>query len=341
VTRTADFVYELPGSAIAQQVMEPRDAARLLVASTMQDAGVRDLPSLLSPGDLLVVNRTRVRAARLKGKKSESGGAVEVLLLRPREDGDWDALCRPARRLRPGTLLDFGRIQGEIVSGPENGMASVALHSDEGEVEDLLTSVGSVPLPPYFHGKWDDDERYQTMFAKSVGSAAAPTAGLHFTPRLVADLRERGIGIAEIALDIGLDTFRPIGEATLEAHRMHHESYSVTDADAEAVNAVREAGGRVIAVGTTVVRTLESTADSDGRISAGGGSTDLFITPGYRFKAVDGVITNFHAPGTTLTVLIAALLGTRWRDVYATALDRGYRFLSFGDAMYVDRIEAP
>lgn len=340
MARTDEYSYDLPAEAIAQEAIEPRDAARLLVARTVEDRTIGDLPELLRPGDLVVVNSTRVRAARLRGSKPATGGSIEVLLLGRTSTGDWRALCRPARRLRPGTRLDFGRISGEIRSAPDQGVAVIALAAEGGSVEDLLPSVGTVPLPPYFHGALGDPERYQTMFAKTVGSAAAPTAGLHFTPRLVAGLRDRGVELAEIDLHVGLDTFRPIVAKTLAEHDMHRESYEIPEQTVELVARTRSAGGRIVAVGTTVVRALESAAVTRGEITAGPGQATLFITPGYRFRVVDAVLTNFHAPRTTLIVLIAAMLGPSWRDVYETALERGYRFLSFGDAMFIDRIRA-
>jgi len=340
MTRTEEFLYHLPESAIAQEAVEPRDTARLLDATTLADGTVGDLPALLDPGDLLVVNSTRVRAARLRGKKPATGGSVEVLLLRRTGDGGWEALCRPARRLHAGMKVDFGRIKGEIRSEPVAGVVRLQLHADEGEVEDLLPLVGSVPLPPYFHGHLADPERYQTIFAKTVGSAAAPAAGLHFTPRLLDSLAAGGVDVVEIDLEVGVDTFRPIVAATLADHEMHRERYRVPGPTSVRIAEARSAGARVVAVGTTVVRALESAVDPGGMVASGPGETDLFIVPGHPFQAVDAVLTNFHAPGTTLIVLIAAMLGERWRRAYATALERGYRFLSFGDAMFIDGVRA-
>jgi S-adenosylmethionine:tRNA ribosyltransferase-isomerase len=338
MTATEDFLYDLPAAAISQQAIEPRDSARLLNANTLADGTVADLPGLLQAGDLIVVNSTKVRAARLHGTKRSSGGSVEVLLLGQTDDGLWEALIRPARRIRAGALMDFDRIVGEVRSEPIDGVVKLRLESREGHVDDLLPLVGEVPLPPYFHGALADDDRYQTMFAKAVGSAAAPTAGLHFTPRLAEALTRNGISIAEVELEVGLDTFRPIATATLEDHAMHREQFHVPEATAALIDHVRGSGGRVVAVGTTVVRTLESAANESGSVAPGKGDTGLFIVPGYEFRVVDAVLTNFHAPGTTLIVLIAAILGERWRRVYAAALERGYRFLSFGDAMFIDNI---
>jgi S-adenosylmethionine:tRNA ribosyltransferase-isomerase len=335
---TAAFDYPLPVDAIAQRAIEPRDASRLLVTSTMEDRSFAELPGLLDPSDLLVVNRTRVRAARLRGTKPATGGSIELLLTRRVGADEWEALLRPARRVRPGLVLEFGPIRGRVVTAPVRGVARVELHSPDGDVDDLLPSVGSVPLPPYFRGRLDDDERYQTVFAKNVGSAAAPTAALHFTAGLLDRLTARGIAVAEVELEVGLDTFRPIAADRVTDHDMHRERYVVPAAAVDAITACRRRNGRVIAVGTTVVRTLEAAA-AHGRLRAGEGETDLFIAPGYRPRVIDGLITNFHAPRSTLVVMIAALVGDRWRSIYETALARGYRFLSFGDAMFVEDLD--
>jgi S-adenosylmethionine:tRNA ribosyltransferase-isomerase len=328
------FDYDLPEASIAQEAIEPRDSSRLLVADTLEDLTFRDLPQLLEPGDLLVVNNTRVRPARLRTVK-DTGGVVEVLLTSRVDDVRWEALVRPARRIRPGTRMTAGPLRLEVVAGPERGVVTVAIEG-AGDVDDLLSDVGTVPLPPYFHGTLEDDERYQTMFAASVGSAAAPTAALHFTPALVERLVDRGIRVAEVELEVGLDTFRPMQSGPIADHAMHRERYTVPAGAAGAVAATKQAGGRVVAVGTTVVRTLESAAAGDGTVLPTSGETELFITPGYEPSVVDALITNFHAPRTTLIVMIAALIGERWRDVYAHAIASGYRFLSFGDAMFIE-----
>jgi len=330
------FDYELPDLAVAQAAIEPRDAARLLVTSSLEDRTFRELPELLEPGDLVVVNRTRVRAARLIGHKPASGGAVELLLLRRLDIERWEALIRPARRIRPGVALSFDGITGEVLSSPGDGVVTVRLASTTGDVEDLLPSRGEVPLPPYFRGHLGDPERYQTLFAKTIGSAAAPTAGLHFTPEVVAALGGRGIDVAEVDLEVGLDTFRPMSVDDIEEHHIHRERYEIPEQAAGAVAATRSRGGRVVAIGTTVIRTLETAASGDGLVRAGGGESALFIRPGYRLTVVDVAVTNFHAPRTTLIALVAAMLGPVWREVYDTALVRGYRFLSFGDAMLID-----
>jgi len=335
--RTEEFDYELPKGAIAQAAIDPRDAARLLVASSLRDRTFRDLPELLNPGDLVVVNRTRVRAARLTGQKPATGGAVELLLLRRLDMERWEALIRPARRVRAGVTLEFDDIRGVVLNEPADGVVTVRLTAATGDVEDLLPVSGEIPLPPYFHGELDDPERYQTVFAKTVGSAAAPTAGLHFTPTVVAGLASRGVEIAEVDLEVGLDTFRPMSVDNIEEHHIHRERYEIPQAAAAAVAATRRRRGRVVAVGTTVIRTLETAACGDGLVRAGGGESELFIRPGYQLGVVDAAVTNFHAPRTTLIALVAAMLGSRWRDAYAIALERGYRFLSFGDAMLIDQ----
>jgi S-adenosylmethionine:tRNA ribosyltransferase-isomerase len=333
--KTSEFTYDLPDSAIAQVPVEPRDAARLLDADTLEDYRVADLPGLLEPGDLLVVNRTRVRPARLIGHKEQTGGKVEALLLDPLGDERWTALVRPARRLRPGIRLVFGSVTAEVVSGPLGGRAVLRLAA-EGDVETAIEAHGEIPLPPYVQAALEDPERYQTVFADRPGSAAAPTAGLHLTHDVLGRLAKRGVSVAPVDLRIGVDTFRPISTDEIEDHRMHSERVTVGEDAATAVAAARARGGRVVALGTTVVRALE-TAAAQGAVEPFDGPTDLFITPGYEFRAVDALVTNFHVPGSTLVVLIAAFCGERWREVYAAALAREYRFLSFGDAMLARR----
>jgi S-adenosylmethionine:tRNA ribosyltransferase-isomerase len=329
------FDYDLPPASIAQSAIEPRDAARLLVTDGMHDRVFRDLPGVLAPGDLLVVNRTRVRAARLRCVRSGTGGALEVLLTRRVDQQHWEALIRPARRIRPGVRFACGPIAGEVVDGAIAGVVTVRLSAD-GDVEDVIAVCGDVPLPPYFTGSLNDPERYQTLFAKTVGSAAASTAALHFTPTLVDEMIDHGIARTEVDLEIGLDTFRPMAVERLDDHVIHTEHYTVPEDTAIRIDDARRTGGRIVAVGTTVVRTLETAGRPDGTVAPGSGESALFIRPGHRFGVVDALITNFHAPRTTLVALVAAALGETWRDVYATALDRGYRFLSFGDAMLIE-----
>ena len=336
-TPTSDFTYELPAAAIAQQPLEPRDSSRLLDVDDLSDHSFSELPGLLAPGDLVVVNRSRVRAARLVGTRVPGGGRVEALLLRPLSGDRWQAIVRPARRLRPGSVLEFGTIRATIESISPDGPVEISLTAT-GDVEDAIAASGAVPLPPYIHSQLDDPERYQTIFARTVGSAAAPTAGLHFTPRLVEALLARSITVVEIELNIGLDTFRPITAANIEDHQIHSENLTIPIETAEAINL---RSGNLVAVGTTVVRALESRAELDGRVVAGSVDTRLYITPGYQFRVVDRLVTNFHLPGTSLIVLVAAFMGERWRRAYETALDRGYRFASFGDAMIASRKSRP
>jgi S-adenosylmethionine:tRNA ribosyltransferase-isomerase len=333
--KVEDFKYPLPESAIAQKAIEPRHDSQLLDTRDMSDHRFLDLPSLLDPGDLVVVNETRVRAARLSGRRVDTGGAVELLLLETRPDGRWEALARPSRRLRPGIEIEMEGIAATIVNGPDEGMVVVDLKA--ADVEAAIATAGEVPLPPYFHGVLDDPDRYQTMFARGTGSAAAPTAGLHFTPDVIAGLQQREIEIATVDLHVGIDTFRPIATENLEDHVMHSEWCSIPESTAAAVASARARGGRVVAVGTTVARTLETFAAGDGMVRAGDGDTSLFLTPGVEFRVVDALVTNFHVPGSTLVVLVAAFMGDGWRVAYQTALERGYRFLSFGDAMLAER----
>ncbi len=336
--RIEDFDYELPATAIAQLPAEPRDASRLLIVGDPPiDTTFGNLSDCLEDGDLLVVNTTRVRAARLRGARP-TGGAVELLLLN-RVDGEWEALARPAKKLEVGMTLDFGDLSAEVVAAAVAGVVRVRLESGEDSVDEVIARVGSVPYPPYVTSGPADPNRYQTVYAAAVGSAAAPTAGLHFTPEILAELAARSIGTAEVLLDIGLDTFRPISEPLIEDHVMHRERYSVPAATVAAVADARTRGGRVVAVGTTTVRALESAA-ADGALAAGEGWTDLFIAPGYTPRVVDALLTNFHMPRSSLIVMIAAFLPD-WRRIYRHALDNGYRFLSFGDAMFIPRVFKP
>lgn len=341
--KTADFAYHLPSEMIAQSPVEPRDSARLLRASDLSDWTVRDLPSLLRPGDLVVVNDTRVRAARLFGRRHPTGGRIELLLLGKEGDG-WKALLRPSRRIRAGSVIRIDPLVATVRTDPEDGMVGLKLEvggeeSGGRSVEEVVARIGQVPLPPYIHRKPDDAERYQTVFGRKVGSAAAPTAGLHLAGRTLDALAQSGIGLGRIELRIGLDTFRPIGVENVVDHLMHSEWIDVPGSIAEQVAATRLAGGRVVAIGTTVVRALE-TAGAGGEMVAYRGPTHLYITPGYRFRVVDVLMTNFHMPSSSLLVLVAAFAGEVWKEVYETALARSYRFLSFGDAMLLERSPA-
>jgi S-adenosylmethionine:tRNA ribosyltransferase-isomerase len=331
--RTADFDYALPEELIAQEPIEPRDAARLLVvhraSGALEHRTVRDLPDLLNAGDLLVANRSRVLPARVRGTL-RGGGQAEALLLRRLAPGRWLALVRPARRLR---LDDRVRVTPtlalRIAAVMDEGLRELCLEASADDPDAALLAAGDAPLPPYIRGWHGDPERYQTLFAQVDGSAAAPTAGLHFTPRLVADLDARGVAIETLVLHVGLDTFRPIAHEDPAQHRMHREWYSVAPRVQERVRATRDTGRRVVAVGTTSVRALEAWAAT----GCPDGETDLFVTPGYRFQVVDALLTNFHLPRSTLLMLVSAFAG---RDLvlhaYAAAIQERYRFYSFGDA---------
>lgn len=330
---TDDFDYDLPPFAIAQHPAVPRESARLLDCRTLIDRTFSDLPGMLTPGDLVVLNNTKVRAARLRGTKRDTGGAIEALLLGEDDAGRWEVLLRPARRIREGTRLRFGAMDAIVLGDPAAGRTMVRF---DGDVEQLARDVGEVPLPPYITAPLSDPTDYQTVFAERIGSAAAPTAGLHFSQEVLAGLTARGIETATIDLQVGMDTFRPISEPTIGAHEMHSERFDIPGATVGAFESARSRGGRIVAIGTTVVRALESAFDGSS-LRAGRASTELFIRPGYRFGAVDAMVTNFHVPKSTLIVLVAAFIGERWREIYATALERGYRFLSFGDATYMER----
>lgn len=352
----ADFDYHLPSDLIAQTPIEPRDASRLLVVrratGELEHHTFREIGDELRPGDLLVANRSRVIPARLRGVKEPTGGVVEVLLLAIRPDlgpDHWEALVRPGRRLRAGQRVVFGdgALAAEVLDRTESGGRIVRLEAPGGDVAATLGRVGAVPLPPYIHEPLADPERYQTVYARTPGSAAAPTAGLHFTPELMAALEARGVGIAYITLHIGLDTFRPIAEDDVTQHHIHSEEIELDEATAARINATRAAGGRLVAVGTTVVRVLESAAAraaeeaptrADGEaapvVVPFRGRTSLYIVPGHRFRAVDVMLTNFHLPRSTLLVLVSAFAGRELiLRAYDAAVAERYRFFSFGDAM--------
>jgi S-adenosylmethionine:tRNA ribosyltransferase-isomerase len=353
--KVADFDYELPEDRIAQQPVEPRDDARLLVHDIERDATrhllVRDLPEVLAAGDLLVVNDTRVRPARLHGKR-RSGGAVELLVLGPAvERGRWRAMVRPAKRLKAGEILELagGAVEAracdrELDARGHGGSSWTfeirAASGDGSSVEECLERFGTMPLPPYIRrpvaGAENERDRawYQTLFARESGAVAAPTAGLHFTRALLATLAERGVERTEVTLHVGAGTFQPVTATEIEDHAMHAETYHVCEAASLAVERARARRGRVVAVGTTSARTLESACDDAGRVRARSGDTSLFITPGYRFRAVDALLTNFHLPRSTLLMLVSALAGReRILRLYGEAIERGYRFYSYGDAM--------
>lgn len=340
----AEFDYRLPPARIAQAPVEPRDSSRLLhlgADGRLSDHVFTDLPGLLRDGDLLVVNDTRVRAARLRGRRAD-GGEAEVLLLRRIDAAVFTALVRPGRLLHAGATVTVGDGLRVTVRGPSGGhpgarevLVETAGGGRHDDVEAAIAAAGEAPLPPYITRRLDDPGRYQTVYARGdPASAAAPTAGLHFTDRVRAALGARGVGWATVQLDVGLGTFAPIVATDVDGHRMHEERCELAESTVAAIAATREHGGRVVAVGTTVVRTLESHLDGAGRLRPGSLVTDLFITPGRRVRSVDGLLTNFHQPRSSLLVLLATLVGMEaWRAAYAHALDHGYRFLSFGDCM--------
>lgn len=339
--KTADFDYDLPKELIAQDPLSDRSSSRLMVLDRKSGAishrHFSDIGDYLRAGDCLVLNNTRVIPARLYGVRQETGGHVELLLLK-RVDGDtWESLVRPGKKCRVGTKLSFGdgRLLAEVVDVVADGNRLIRFSYD-GIFEEILDSLGEMPLPPYITHKLQDRNRYQTVYAKYDGSAAAPTAGLHFTPELLDSLRERGISVVEITLHVGLGTFRPVKVEEIADHRMHSEYYEISEEAAKLVNRTKESGGRIISVGTTSTRTLESVADADGHISAGSGWTDIFIYPGYSFQVVDGLITNFHLPQSTLLMLVSAFAGREQvLAAYEEAVRERYRFFSFGDAMLV------
>lgn len=344
--RTDELDYPLPKELIAHRPVEPRDASRLLVLE--RDTGrcshhlFRDLPELLRPGDCLVLNETRVMPYRLVGTKTEGGARIEVLLLEPGEEENiWRAMAYRARRLRPGVHIRFGEDFQCEVREDLGGGRFVLQFENRGDFAELLEKYGEVPLPPYVERPTgiepEDRQRYQTVFARWPGSSAAPTAGLHFTPELIARLESRGVRFAQITLHIGQDTFQPIQTPTLEAHPIHSERYEISPEAARIINANRQAGGRTIAVGSTSVRTLESAAGEGSTVTPGSGTTRLYIRPGYSFRMVQALITNFHLPRTTLLALVAAFAGSdQWRAAYEEAIRDRYRFYSFGDAMLIE-----
>ncbi len=337
----SDFDFHLPEELIAQHPLAQRDASRLMVlhrgTQVIEHRHFYDLPEYLRSGDVLVLNNTRVIPARLLGEKTQGGARMEILLLRRWERDIWEVLLKPAKRLRLGQSVDFGGgiLQGELVDILPNG--NRILHfSYRGVFEAVLDQLGQMPLPPYITETLADSERYQTVYAKERGSAAAPTAGLHFTPELLAALRERGIEVLEILLHVGLGTFRPVQVENIHEHVMHSEYYQMDEETAARLNRAKAEKRRIIAVGTTVTRTLETIAAPDGRMKAQEGWTDIFIYPGYTFQAVDGLITNFHFPKSTLIMLVSAFAGRTFTlQAYEKAIGKGYRFFSFGDAMFI------
>ena len=341
--QTSDFYYDLPPELIAQTPAQPRDSSRLLclgrASGAMEHRHFRDLPGLLRPGDLLVLNNTKVLPARLIGTRAGTGGACELLLLREAEKDVWECLSRPAKRLKTGNTVIFGdgSLTGTIEESLDEGLKIVRFAHDAVTLYEKLDAFGKMPLPPYITQELGDNDSYQTVYARHVGSAAAPTAGLHFTPGLMQALEEKDVQIAEVTLHVGLGTFRPVQAETVEEHQMHSEWYSIDNVTADLVNKTRENGGRVIAVGTTSCRTLETVAaQNNGAIVPGSGNTSIFIYPGYSFRAIDGLVTNFHLPESTLIMLVSAFCGREnTLAAYREAVELQYRFFSFGDAMLI------
>lgn len=337
--KTSDFYYDLPEELIAQTPLEPRDSSRLLVynrtTGEVFHRHFRDVGDYLKPGDLLVVNTTKVYPARIFAY-TEHGGKVEILLLKRQNLTDWECLVKPGKKCREGVILVVNEeLKAEIISRTDDGGRIVRFIFD-GVFEDILSRVGEMPLPPYIHEKLKDKDRYQTVYCKQEGSAAAPTAGLHFTLRLIDELKAKGVEFAEVQLNVGLGTFRPVKTDDLEHHKMHTEYYVIDEENAEKINKAKREGRRVIAVGTTSVRTLETVADENGFVRAQSGDTSIFIYPPYKYKCVDCLVTNFHLPESTLVMLVAAFTSReKILELYNLAVKERYRFFSFGDAMFI------
>lgn len=338
--KKSDFYFDLPEALIAQTPLERRDSSRLLLldknTGEIEHRHFYDLPAYLHKGDCLVMNDSRVLPARLLGCRS-SGGSVELVLLRDLGEGKWECLSRPGRKTKPGTELSFGdgELKATVLEVAEGGNRIVQFHYD-GIFLEVLERLGKMPLPPYIKAELQDSERYQTVYSRELGSAAAPTAGLHFTKELLDKIAEKDVKLCYVTLHVGLGTFRPVKEDEIEDHAMHSEFCIIPEETARIVNETKKNGGRVIAVGTTSCRTLESFANEDGTLSATSGWTDIFIYPGYRFKCIDALITNFHLPESTLIMLVSALAGREHvLNAYKTAVEEKYRFFSFGDAMFI------
>lgn len=336
-----DFYYDLPEELIAQDPLEDRTSSRLMVIN--RESGdishhiFKDIIEYLNPGDCLVINNTKVIPARLYGIKQDTGARIEVLLLKRRENNIWETLVRPGRKAKPGTVLDFGEglLKGTVIDVVDEGNRLIQFEY-EGVFEEILDKLGQMPLPPYITHELKDKNRYQTVYAVHEGSAAAPTAGLHFTKELLQAIEDKGIEIANVTLHVGLGTFRPVKAENILEHHMHSEYYCIEKEEADKINKAKDTGKRVIAVGTTSVRTLESAA-VDGRVSETSGNTEIFIYPGYEFKIIDALITNFHLPESTLLMLVSALAGReKIMEAYEEAVREKYRFFSFGDAMFIE-----
>ncbi len=341
--KTSDFYFDLPEELIAQDPLEDRTGSRLLVLDKLTGETshhiFRDIVDMLKPGDCMVLNNTKVIPARLYGVKEDTGAGIEILLLKRLEKDVWECLVKPGRKCRPGAKIVFGdgRLKGEITASKEDGNRLIQF-TYEGIWEEVLDALGEMPLPPYITHKLQDKNRYQTVYAKYEGSAAAPTAGLHFTKDLLEQIEKKGVKIAYVTLHVGLGTFRPVKVEDVTNHHMHSEYYEVTKETANMVNETKKAGGRIICVGTTSCRTVESASTEDGVLHAGTGNTEIFIYPGYQFKILDALITNFHLPESTLVMLVSALAGKEQvLAAYEEAIRERYRFFSFGDAMFITR----
>jgi S-adenosylmethionine:tRNA ribosyltransferase-isomerase len=339
--KTSDFYFDLPQELIAQDPLEDRSSSRLLVldreSGKTQHRVFRDIIEYLNPGDCLVVNNTKVIPARLYGSKIGTDAKIEVLLLKRRENNVWETLVKPGKKCRVGARISFGEglLIGEVIDVVDEGNRLIRFEY-EGIFEEILDKLGQMPLPPYIHHQLKDKNRYQTVYAKHDGSAAAPTAGLHFTPELLEEIRKKGVHIAHVTLHVGLGTFRPVKVEDVTDHHMHSEFYIVEPEQAELINRVKKEGGKIVAVGTTSCRTLESATDENGILKAGSGWTEIFIYPGYQFKMIDRLITNFHLPESTLMMLVSALAGKdKIMAAYEEAVKERYRFFSFGDAMFI------
>ena len=339
--KTSDFYYELPKELIAQDPLEDRSSSRLMhldrITGAVEHRHFRDIKEYLKPGDCLVNNDTKVIPARLYGHKAGTDALIEILLLKRKEKDVWETLVKPGKKCRPGAEISFGDgiLKGTVLDVVEEGNRLIRF-TYEGIFEEILDRLGEMPLPPYITHKLKDKNRYQTVYAKHEGSAAAPTAGLHFTEELLREIRDMGVKIAHVTLHVGLGTFRPVKVEEVTEHHMHSEFYVVEEEQAALINKTRKQGGRIIAVGTTSCRTLESAAAEDGTLKAGSGWTDIFIYPGYRFKILEGLITNFHLPESTLIMLVSAFAGKEHvLAAYEEAVKEKYRFFSFGDAMVI------
>ena len=340
--QTSDFFYELPQELIAQTPLEPRDSSRLMILNksdgSIEHKIFRDIIDYLNPGDCLILNDTRVIPARIYGVKEETGAVVEFLLLNQRENNVWECLCKPGKRAKIGTKFVFGEgiVKCEVIDVTDDGNRIIHFDCDSKKIYNILDKIGKMPLPPYITEELKDGERYQTVYSRELGSAAAPTAGLHFTNELLNRIKEKGVKIGYVTLHVGLGTFRPVKVEDVTKHKMHSEHYHISKETADLINETKKNGGRVISVGTTSTRTLESVATKNGCICEDEDNTSIFIYPGYKFKCIDALITNFHLPESTLIMLVSALAGyNNIMNAYNIAVKEKYRFFSFGDAMFI------